>query len=164
MEVRIEKGVKVQKETQSATKIADREEQTAHNKESRTEEGLSLVRRAFVSGGLSFSGVFLFWRCLSFMEVVFLLWGPFGDRSLFFFWRSPSLFLGGQVRLSSVRERSAFFGEGLFSGRVLVRERSFFKRWRVFLGGEERMEGFFFLVRGEEGLFLVRGEEFFFFW
>ena len=36
MEVEIEKVVKAQKEAQSAAEVADREEQIAHNKESRT--------------------------------------------------------------------------------------------------------------------------------
>ena len=36
MEVEIEKVVKAQKEIQSAAEVADREEQTAHNKESRS--------------------------------------------------------------------------------------------------------------------------------
>ena len=45
MEVEIEKVVKAQKEAHSAAEIADREEQIAHNKESRTTNGTRRTRR-----------------------------------------------------------------------------------------------------------------------
>ena len=45
MEVEIEKIVNAQKEAQSAAEIADREEQTAHNKESRTMSSRSRARK-----------------------------------------------------------------------------------------------------------------------
>ena len=45
MEVEIEKAVKAQKEAQSAAEIAGRQEQTAHNKESRTTSSRRRTRR-----------------------------------------------------------------------------------------------------------------------
>ena len=45
MEVKIEKVVKAQKEAQPAAEVADREEQIAHNKESRTTSSMRRTRR-----------------------------------------------------------------------------------------------------------------------
>ena len=45
MEVQIEKVVKAQKEAQSAAELADREEQSAHNKESKTTSSNRRTRR-----------------------------------------------------------------------------------------------------------------------
>ena len=45
MEVEIDKVVKAQKEAQSTAKVADREEQIAHNKESRTTSSRRRTRR-----------------------------------------------------------------------------------------------------------------------